>query len=380
VLDPSNFKAVRHDLRKKGMLGLAEPYLKSSGMLSANLYKEEIERALKTAGVGGFQLLDLHDFPGQGTALVGLLNAFWDSKGIITPAEFRQFCAPVVPLLRFDKATYTNNETFVASAELANFSDKTIEDQLDWTISSEDNKVLFKGKLQQQAIPVGNGQKIGTFSVSLRSITRAQQLNVTLGLANSQVSNHWKIWVYPSAISKVSPNVIFTTSADSAITYLKEGASVILNPDTAAIRGVDGRFAPVFWSPVHFPDQPGSMGLLINEKHPALADFPTAYYSDWQWWDLVTNSKSMIIDGFPGGPTPIVRVIDNFFKNRNMASLMEFKVGTGKLIICSMDIHHNLSERPAARQLKFSLMNYAGSKAFEPVQNIGVGELRKLFK
>ena len=380
VLVPSNFKTVRNDLRKKGMLGLAEPYLKASGMLSANLYKEEIERALKTGGVGGFQLLDLHDFPGQGTALVGLLNAFWDSKGIIAPEAFRQFCAPVVPLLRFDKAAYTNNENFVASVELANFSDKTIESQLIWSISGDDNKVLFKGKLEKQTIPIGNGQKIGTFEVGLSSITRAQQLNVTVSLANSSISNHWKIWVYPAAVPTVSQGVMFTTSADSAIALLKQGATVILNPDTAAIKGADGRFAPVFWSPVHFPDQPGSMGLLINEKHPALASFPTAFYSDWQWWDLVTNSRSIVTDELLVQPTPIVRVIDNFFKNRNMATLLEFKVGAGKLIICSMDIHHNLADRPAARQLKYSLMDYAGTKTFMPVQNLSATELTNMFK
>jgi hypothetical protein len=380
VLEPMNFKAIRHDLRNKGMLDLAGPYLKASGNLAANLYKEEIERALKTSGVGGFQLLDLHDFPGQGTALVGLLNAFWDSKGIITPREFRRFCGPVVPLLRFDKATYTNDEAFSASVELANFSDKTITDQLTWCITGEDRKVLFNGKLNKKSIPVGNGQQIGTFSVNLNSISKAMQLNITLSLAHSPISNHWKIWVYPAVLPKPPKNVIFTTSADSALSWLKAGANVVLNPDTAAIKGVNGRFAPVFWSPVHFPDQPGSMGLLISPTHPALADFPTAYYSDWQWWDLVTSSKTMITDILPFQTHPIVRVIDNFFKNRNMADLLEFKVNGGKLIICSMDIHHNLTARPVARQLRYSLMKYAGSKNFAPKENLNSTDLIKFFK
>jgi len=380
VLEPMNFKTIRHDLRKKGMLGLAAPYLKASGMLSANLYKEEIERALKTSGVGGFQLLDLHDFPGQGTALVGLLNAFWDSKGIITPDEFRLFCGPVVPLLRFDKAAYTNAEAFSASAELANFSDKTIQDQLIWSITGNDKKTLFSGKLNEKPMAVGDRRQIGTFSVDLSSITRAQQLNVTLSLAHSQISNHWKIWVYPSTLPKAPKNVIFTMSADSALVWLKKGANVVLNPDTVTINGVDGRFAPVFWSPVHFPDQPGSMGLLINPEHPALANFPTAYYSDWQWWDLVTRSKTMVTDMLPFQPHPIVRVIDNFFKNRNMADILEFRIGGGKLIICSMDIHHNLAERPVARQLKYSLMSYAGGKDFAPIENLSITDFKKFFK
>ncbi len=127
-LIPLNFMAIRDDLEKKGRLAEAGDYTAASGKLAAILYKEEIERALKTPGFSGFQLLDLHDFPGQGTALVGLLDAFWESKGIITPTEFRNFCAPVVPLVRLAKATYTSDETLIVKAEAANFSNKELID------------------------------------------------------------------------------------------------------------------------------------------------------------------------------------------------------------------------------------------------------------
>jgi hypothetical protein len=111
VLDPMNFKAVKNDLEQKGLLHLADDYLMASGQLAKLLYKEEIERALKTNGISGFQLLDLHDFPGQGTALVGLLDAFWDSKGIVDSTEFRTFCSELVPLIWMEKAVYENTES-----------------------------------------------------------------------------------------------------------------------------------------------------------------------------------------------------------------------------------------------------------------------------
>ncbi|MBE9583311.1 glycoside hydrolase family 2 [Mucilaginibacter sp. JRF] len=164
VLVPANFSAVRHDLRKKGMLGLAAPYLKASGKLSANLYKEEIERALKTPGVGGFQLLDLHDFPGQGTALVGILNAFWESKGIIQPEAFRQFCGPVVPLLRFDKASYTNTEPFEATAEIANYLNKALKDELLWTIPLRTTKRFLREPLVLKNCPEEMAARLANLS------------------------------------------------------------------------------------------------------------------------------------------------------------------------------------------------------------------------
>ena len=378
VLQPANFEAVRNDLRKKQMLGLAPDYLKASGALSVQLYKEEIERALKTRGVGGFQLLDLHDFPGQGTALVGILNAFWDSKGLITPQDFRNFCGPVVPLIRFEKATYNNNERFEASVEIANYSDHQIDDEVCWSISPADGRVNFKGSLGKKSIQIGNANAAGRFSVDLSKIDKACELNVSVSMTKSKYTNHWKIWVYPAITPEQPNNVIFTTAIDSAIHYLEAGRTVILNPDTVAIKGIDGRFAPVFWSPVHFPDQPGSMGLLIDKKSKALANFPTDFYTDWQWWDLVTHSRSLILDKLAGKPKPIVRVIDNFFKNRNLATLIEFKVGSGKLILCTMDIQHRLSERPAARQLRYSLIQYAADSAFQPVDEISTGVLHKL--
>ena len=47
---------------------------------------------------------------GQGSALVGILDAFMDSKGIVTPETFRGFCAPVVSLALMDTYCYSNKE------------------------------------------------------------------------------------------------------------------------------------------------------------------------------------------------------------------------------------------------------------------------------
>ena len=63
----------------------------ASGRFQLACYKEEIEANLRTPGLGGFQLLDLHDYLGQGTALVGLLDAFWQSKSYVSAEEFKQF-------------------------------------------------------------------------------------------------------------------------------------------------------------------------------------------------------------------------------------------------------------------------------------------------
>jgi hypothetical protein len=362
------------------MLTLAHDFTQASGRFAALLYKEEIERAFKTKGFSGFDLLDLHDFPGQGTALVGMLDAFWDSKGVVTPQQHHMYCSEVVPLLRFEKAVYTNDEVFNATAEIANFSAGALKRiKPVWKVTDQNGKLWYNGHLQTQDVPVGNGTELGKISFDLSAIKEAVQLTVSVNLEGSRYHNEWAFWVYPQQREKEPGRVVFTTSVKEALLYLNEGKNVLLNPDTAEIKGVEGRFAPVFWSPVHFPDQPGTMGILCDPKHAALQQFPTDFYSNWQWWDLITSSKTMIVDSLPG-LTPIVRVIDNFFKNRKMANIVEVRLGQGKLILASIDLSHNLDKRPAARQLRYSLEHYMAGPSFHPAVEINAGQLSYLLK
>ncbi|HEY4208087.1 MAG TPA: glycoside hydrolase family 2 TIM barrel-domain containing protein, partial [Puia sp.] len=398
VLDPLNFKAIRRDLERKGMLSLSPAFTHASGKFAARLYKEEIERVLRTPGISGFQLLDLHDFPGQGTALIGVLDAFWDSKGVVTPEEHRMYCSAVAPLIRFDKAIYTNNEQFMASAEVANFSSGVLKGVVpEWTAADKSGHRIAGGLLPRQDIAMGNGHTIGSFSFALGGIQQATQLTITLrlkggsgaGAGNASYKNEWNIWVYPSVLPAVqgvngqsvpssnSQAPVFDSTLDDALRHLQEGKKVLFNPDTTCLNGVTGRFAPVFWSPVHFPDQPGTMGLLCRTDHPALKDFPTESYSDWQWWDLVTSSKTMILDSLPS-IDPIVRVIDNFVKNRKMAEVIEARVGKGRLVLVSADIRHSLDHRPAARQLRYSLERYMQGNAFHPKVELSAAQLEKV--
>jgi hypothetical protein len=158
--------------------------------------------------------------------------------------------------------------------------------------------------------------------------------------------------------------ILQTSSFTEAIDALEKGKTVLLSPEIQDIAGITGKFVPVFWSPVHFPNQPGTMGLLVDPEHPALLDFPTDFYSNWQWWDLCKNSRTIVLDSL--SIDPIVKVIDNFFKNRKLGNVFEAKVGPGKLIFSSVDFHNQLTTRPVARQLKYSLLRYMSGDRFNP--------------
>ncbi len=380
-LIPLNFKAVYADLRRKGRLPLAEDYLAASGHLAAILYKEEIERALKTPGFSGFQLLGLQDFPGQGTALVGIVDAFRENKGLTSPEEFRRFCSPVVPLARFGKATYTNDETFTARAEVANFGDKPLKGiQGEWTLRDSKGTLVAEGSLDRRDVPVGNGFRLGDIAIPLSSVAVADKLTFSVGLGGTEYRNSWNIWVYPHELPAAGGGIFYTRSFAEAEKALGEGKKVLLNPEKGETNGLEGKFVQVFWSPVHFPDQPGTMGVLCDPSHPALADFPTEGHSDWQWWDICKNATTMELDSLGNGLRPIVAMVDNFYKNRNLGLLFEAKSGGGKLLVCSTDLSRDLDVRPAARQLRYSLLRYMESDGFDPQAEIAFGRIRRVLQ
>ncbi len=364
VLEPLNFISIKEDLERKSLINKAADFTKSSGKLAVILYKEEIERAMKTAGISGFQLLDLHDFPGQGTALVGLLDAFWDSKCLITAAEFRQFSAPVVPLLRFPKATYTNNESFVASLDVSNFSGDALNDKvIEWSIV--DNNILIASGSVTKTINSGYNHELFKVAESLQKITKATKLTFKVSIKDTDYKNQWNIWVYPEQQKIDYKDVVYTRSLEEAYKSLQQGRKVLLNPDWKKLSGIEGKFVPVFWSPVHFPKQAGTMGVLCNPKHKVFADFPTDMNTDWQWWDLNVNSTTLIVDSIKGG-SPLVEMVDNFANNRKLASLIEGSIGSGKLVIASFDLSKDLDKRPVAKQMLVSILDYMNGPSFKP--------------
>jgi len=376
VLDPLNFKAVKEDLIKKGLLNKASDYTLASGKLASILYKEEIERALKSKNISGYQLLDLHDFPGQGTALVGLLDAFWDSKGIIEAREFREFASPVVPLVRFTKPVFKTNEICDVNVEIANYSGNDFKAVVEWRLSDNKGADILFGEFPAKELLNGSNTKIGDFQCKFDKIEAATQLKLSVNIKGTDYHNHWNIWVYPSNLAIGNEKVVYTRSYLEAEKALKTGKTVLYNPDWRKLKGIEGKFLPVFWSPVHFPKQAATMGVLCDPKHPALTNFPTEMHSDWQWWDLNTNSVTLSLDSIPE-VTPIVEMVDNWINNRRLSLVFEAKCGTGKLLYTSIDLNSNIENRPQAKQLLFSLIKYMNSSEFAPKESLNFEVLKQ---
>jgi len=386
VLKAKNFEIFHDQLKKQGLGNLAEDFLFASGKLQVLCYKADIEAALRTPGFGGFQLLGLNDFPGQGTALVGVLNPFWKDKGYITGKGYSQFCNAVVPLARLPKMIYLNNETFTVPVEIAQFGRQELSHVTPkWSIKSDSGDILFKGELGTTNIPLGNNIKLGIIKQSLNSITKPAKLTLTVSVAGYE--NSWEVFVYPAVLPKVNQQIMVTnTIDDKAVETLNKGGKVLLTLKKGVLKDDKGGniaigFSSIFWNTAWTHSQPPvTLGILCDPQHPALKEFPTQRYSNWQWWDAMSHSNAIRLDSVAAGLQPIVRVIDDWVTAQSLGLIFECKVGNGKLIVSGIDLQSDLDKRPEARQLLYSLQSYMNNDKFDPNLKIDIQKIRSLYQ
>lgn len=385
VLKAKNFEIFRETLNEKGLSDMAEKFLYASGRLQTLCYKMDIEAALRTPGFAGFQLLDLHDFPGQGTALVGVLNPFWESKGYVDGKEYSTFCNQTVPLARLPKLVWTNNEQLKADIEFAHFGEQPLQDAtILWSLETKDGKAVKSGSFQCN-LPIGNEIKVGSIECPLNTFADPTQLTLKVNVENTEFANSWNVWVYPSEKKEIEKLPYITYELDSkAIEKLNQGENVLflsygkVTPE----KGGDTRvaFTPIFWNTAWTNNvPPQTLGFLCDPAHPVFASFPNDGYSDFQWKDLAVSCNAMVMDDFSHDFRPLIYVIDDWFKNRKLGVLFEGKVGQGNLMVCGMDLDTDLANRLSAAQFKQSLLEYMASDKFKPQNEIDMQLLQRIF-
>lgn len=374
VLLNHNYELIREHLRSRGLLPQAADFAEASGQLALLLYKEEIESALRTPGFGGFQLLDLHDYPGQGISTVGILDSFWETRGLVTPERFREFCAPIVPLLRLPKRVWTDSETMTATAEIAHYGAAALKQVTPvWSVCDRSGKVLAAGQLTPCDIAPGGLTMLGKISCSFKDVACPAKLEARLALEGTDIRNRWDIWVFPAGTNVVAPpNVTVATDwSPDVARRLKHGETVLLLPANQGPDTRPGCFTTMFWNPIHKPDQPAkTLGILCDPAHPVFRDFPTEFHSNWHWWELIMPSRVMNVSAFPQALKPLVQAIDTYTQNEKLAMMFECRVGGGRLLVCSINLQKNLDQRPVARQLLRSLYGYVSSAAFQPALHV----------
>ena len=376
VLTPRNFEVFRERLARNGMLHQADDFLRATGAHTVLQYKEVNESLLRTSKSGGFQLLGLTDFPGQGSAFVGILDAFWDSKGLVTPEKYRESCAPTVLLARMPKRAYSASESLPVEFDIYHFGPSPIQKgKLNWALVDQSGRAIASGNMRTPAVACANVDSLGTVSIPLLTVTEASQL--TLHATMDGYHNEWNVWVYPSVEQINAVGYVLANDWKEAKSALEKGEKVLFIPEQA--QGRKTHFASHFWNPIMFNWYPTIVGTLIDNDHPAFKAFPTSYYADWQWWDILNQSVAVDLTAIRN-ITPLIQSVDTYEHNRKLGIAFEANVGKGKLLVACVDVLKNIDKRLATKQLIHSFKRYVASDDFEPKNLVPVYLLDAVFE
>lgn len=394
VLHPYNFEAFHRRLAAAGMLSQADDFHKASGLWSVKLYKADIEMDLRTRNMAGFQLLDIQDYPGQGSAFVGILDAFMASKGITTPEEWRQWCSPVVPLLEMKKFCFEDGEKIQAKVKVANYGGSSLYGKkLKWKIGDAEG-VMNIFTYDEGLIDVGVlDEEI--------SADKPTKLNVSLNIEETEARNSYEFWVYPKKALEKKGVIIAKDLNEKVVKVLEHGGKVLWMPtasshfvaaddtllqaDNATPYTVGGLFQTDYWNYRMFKTicennkkkvSPGTLGILTNPEHPIFKGFPTEMHTNWQWFPVIKESHPLVLDNFAKDYRPIVQVIDNIERNHKLGLVMEWKVGAGKLLVCMSDLV-KAAKYPEGKAFYQSVIDYMRSADFNPSAEITVDKLKK---
>lgn len=386
VKKAKNFELFRENLADNDMAEMATEFLMASGKLQVLCYKHEIERTLRTPNYAGFQLLSLNDYSGQGTALVGVLDAFWDDKPYINAGKFRRFCNATVPLIRTDRFIYRDADTLKAAVEVAHFGNGSLKNvNVVWRILDKYGLQLQKGKMATMDIPVGSNNNIGWLNIPLNGLVAPSKYNLEITIEGTEFINDWDFWVYPAMVPKVSTEGIYISDTydEKAQQTLKNGGKVLILAAGKISYGKDvvQYYQPAFWNTSWFKMRPPhTTGVFIRNYHPVFKNFETESWGNLQWWELINRSQTMLLTDFPKGFEPVIQPIDTWFINRKLGSLIEAQVGEGKLIVTTLDLQNNLTNRPVAAQLYYSLLTYMQSNQFRPEVKVQSEQIADLFR
>ncbi|HEU6448274.1 MAG TPA: hypothetical protein VFV23_07550 [Verrucomicrobiae bacterium] len=397
-LQPGNYDIFKYIAKEEGVLDEDKDFAQASGRFQLECYKEEIEANLRTPGLAGFQLLDLHDYLGQGTALIGVLDAFWQSKGYATPEEFRHFCSPVVPLVWLKKRTFTTDEKLEANYGVANFGSRELENAT-FRFAVLDDHGKDVGSIPPNLnsdvdVPAGFKGKCGGIIVDLAGLPApaSYKLVVAAGSANGgNFTNTWNFWLYPAQVKdSKTADVLVTTNWSDAEKKLSASGKVLFMPTEANLdlaKCPPMKNVPIFWNiqmTVRPPQNPrprfdAFLGLLCQTDSAALAEFPTDKNCDWQWTALINNVRAINLETMPRELKPIVWCIDDWNRNWKLGVIFECNVGRGKLLVSAINLIDDERGGQELKQLRRSLLDYMGGNKFHPPTTVSLEQIRALW-
>ena len=398
VLRPYNLEHYRDVAEKSGTKRFWPRFRQVSANLNRLMYKDEVESFMRTPSCAGLQLLSVQDFTGQFEAMIGWRDSFYDLKPAVKGLPpFRDVFNELPHLARFGKYCWSVGETYKATLVLRNITEEPILEgtEFTWSVEPGGTRSVASGRDNSRVEHVDRVERVVRLPATIIPGEVGVVGEVSLPLTDEMAgkkhllhfgSNSWPFWVFAggtrfaaSAGEKDRADILETASFTNALAVLAKGGKVLYTGKTAYC--AKSRFKPVFWSTGHFKSANAdlsSLGYAIQAGHPALRGFPTADWADWQWYNLVEGGRKYRLEGLPSDYEPIVMPVPDLHYSTFMGMLFEVKVGTGRLMVCGL----NLADKalPEVRAMRENMLAYMASEEFKPKTSVSLDWFKEKFE
>ncbi|MBE6364587.1 MAG: hypothetical protein E7053_02400 [Lentisphaerae bacterium] len=356
------FRAAREHMTKHGVYEKARIYYEKNTLFITECRKQLIENIRSMRNVSGFDYLggiDTHwhliGYP------CGVFNEFYEEKYGETVADVRRYCGESILLC--SAGNQRNRPAGTAFSETIEFS--CFEEQplsgavLQWSFDTADGQVIAAGKHLCDTFAPGKVVPAGAVNFTLPSCEKgvSATLKVTLSTGEKSWENRWNFWIFPAGDFTLDDQVKIVDKLDeNLIRFISGGGRVLLTGNFPAL--ASGERFRSFTSGRSL----GHGGALLN-AHPIWEKFPHNGFLDWQFFPMMTNSKSLIYSGDMPEFAPIFELIPSFKMVKHKSMLSEFTVGKGRLLVSGWRFD---ADDPGAKYMLRVLVEYLNGNDFAP--------------
>ncbi|MGN0688209.1 MAG: beta-galactosidase [Oscillospiraceae bacterium] len=353
------YDAYKKGLQETGLYSRWRDFFKASGKLAAQCYRLDIETALRSELMSGFQLLDIQDFPGQGVATVGILNTFLENKGHITSEEWRGFCSDTVVLASMQRFVFNCGEEILCGIFVSSTRPDFRPESVSWSVTAEGSEVAVG-----TSAVVKRGGRVSQFRTASFRINaeRPVTAELTLRIDGTDIINRYPLYIYPEIDVEITEEYIRCAAGRVGITHdfeLARNGGMLYIPEKSDSDLV-GEYCTDFWcygmfrsisESMNRPVPTGTLGLYIEEKSPLLSKFPTEYHTTPRWYNIVSHSHCAALEYSAADPD--IWVIDNP-ERRSKLALLYRKDG----VVCCTSRLWEIADKPEVKHFAASVAEY----------------------
>lgn len=376
--DTEFMSSVRRHLADKGLLDRANLYYKNSAAWQQLLRKHCFETVRRCDTFAGYDFLgDIDTHWHTFGYCVGMMNEFYELKPGETVENVRRYNSDGVLLADLPACVnYESGSSATIPILISNYG-KPIQKATLQIRVLENNKVRIKEEVQINNIPSGEIKELHrfTFCMPVCKKPKKLQLKVSLLGGDADCENQWEVYVFPKnsapsskMLTDQNTVVCSSCSANELTNHLAQGKTVVLFGT--------GPFASeaVSYQISIAGRTTGHLATVIDE-HPLMQELPNAGYCGKQFESMLNGSAAVVLDGPTVPHRPIIDIATTYKNARREAMLFEYRVGKGKLLVCSL---HLTEQDPGAVWLKNHILSYSVSGDFQPEQSLSMAQLEAL--